>query len=45
MVTIINVEDAYQVALKAEDKFSRKQNQRVIGRSQSRGKSIAQDRV
>jgi hypothetical protein len=45
MVTIRNVEDAYQIALKAEEKLTRKQSQRGRGRSQSRGKEIAQDRV
>jgi hypothetical protein len=38
------VEDAYQMALKAEEKLSRKQGQRGRGRSQPRGKSVAQDR-
>jgi hypothetical protein len=38
MMTIINVEDAYQVALKAEEKLARKQGQRGRGRSLSRGK-------
>jgi hypothetical protein len=44
MVTIQTVEDAYQMALKAEEKLSRKQSQRGRGRSQPRGKSVAQDR-
>jgi hypothetical protein len=44
MVTIRTVEDAYQMALKAEEKLSRKQGQRGRGRSQPRGKSVAQDR-
>jgi hypothetical protein len=39
MVTIRTVEDAYQMALKAEEKLSRKQGQRGRGRSQPRGKS------
>jgi hypothetical protein len=39
------VEDAYQMALKAEEKLSRKQGQRGRGRSQARGKTIAQDRT
>jgi hypothetical protein len=38
------VEDAYQMALKAEEKLSQKQGQRGRGRSQARGKSVAQDR-
>jgi peptidyl-tRNA hydrolase len=33
MVTIRNVEDAYQVSLKAEKKLARKQGQRGRGRS------------
>ena len=45
MVTIRNVEDAYHIALKEEEKLARKQGQRGRGRSQRRGKAIAQDRV
>jgi hypothetical protein len=45
MMTLRNVEDAYQMALKAEEKLSRKQGQRGRGRSQARGKTIAQDRT
>jgi hypothetical protein len=41
MVTIRNVEDDYQVALKAEEKLARKQGQRGRGRSQRRSKEIA----
>jgi hypothetical protein len=44
MMSLQNVEDAYQMALKAEEKLSRKQGQRGRGRSQARGKTIAQDR-
>jgi hypothetical protein len=44
MVTIRTVEDAYQMALKAEEKLSRKQGQRGRGRSQPRGKAVAQDK-
>jgi hypothetical protein len=44
MMTIRMVEDAYQMALKVEEKLSRKQGQRGRGRSQARGKSVAQDR-
>jgi hypothetical protein len=44
MMSPCNVEDAYQMALKAEEKLSRKQGQRGRGRSQARGKTIAQDR-
>jgi hypothetical protein len=39
MVTIRNVEDDYQNALRAEENLVRKQGQRGRGRSQSRGKS------
>ena len=45
IITIRNVEDAYQIALKAEEKLARKKIQRGRGRSQSRGKEITQDRV
>jgi hypothetical protein len=41
MMTLRNVEDAYQMALKAEEKLSRKKGQRGQGRSQARGKTIA----
>jgi hypothetical protein len=44
MATIRTVEDAYQLALKAEEKLSRKQSQRGRGRSQPKGKSVAQDK-
>jgi hypothetical protein len=44
MVTIRKVEDAYQMALKAEEKLSQKQGQRGRGRSQSRDKAIAQEK-
>jgi hypothetical protein len=44
MLTIRMVEDAYQMALKVEEKLSRKQSQRGRGRSQPRGKSVAQDK-
>jgi hypothetical protein len=40
MMTIRNVEDDYQMALKAEEKLTRKQGQRAKGQSQSRGKEI-----
>jgi hypothetical protein len=45
METIRTVEDAYQMDLKAEEKLSRKQSQRGRGRSQPRGKSVAQERT
>jgi hypothetical protein len=44
MVTIRTVEDAYQMALKAEEKLSRKKGQRGRGRIQTRGKAVAQDK-
>jgi hypothetical protein len=40
-----NMEDAYQMALKDEEKLSRKQGQRGRGRSQTKGKTITQDRT
>jgi hypothetical protein len=45
MLTIRTVEDAYQLALKAEEKLSRKQGQRGRGRSQPRGKAVAQENI
>jgi hypothetical protein len=45
MVTICTVEDAYQMALKAEEKLSRKKVQRGQGRSQPRGKVVAPERA
>src|ERR1700677_2388410 len=45
MVTIRTVEDAYQMALKAEEKLNRKQGQRGRGKSQPRGKAVAQERT
>jgi hypothetical protein len=44
MVTIRTVEDAYQMALKDEEKLIRRQGQRGRGRSQPRGKAVAQER-
>jgi hypothetical protein len=45
MVTIRNVEDSYQISLKAEEKLARKQGQRGRGRIQSRGQAVSQNRV
>jgi hypothetical protein len=44
MMSLQNVEDAYQMALKVEEKLIQKQGHKGRGRSQSRGKKIAQDR-
>jgi hypothetical protein len=44
MVTIRTVEDAYPMALKAEEKLSHKQGQRGQGRSHPRGKVVAQEK-
>jgi hypothetical protein len=44
LATIRMVEDAYQLALKVEEKSSRKQSQRGRGKSQPKGKSVAQDK-
>jgi hypothetical protein len=41
MMTIRNVEDAYLVAMRAEEKLARKQSQRGRGITQSRGKEIS----
>jgi hypothetical protein len=43
METIQTMEDAYQMALKDEEKLSRKKSRRGRGRSQPRGKSVAQE--
>jgi hypothetical protein len=45
MVKIRNVEDSYQIASKEEVQLARKKGQRGRGRSHSRGKEIAQDKV
>jgi hypothetical protein len=44
MENIRTVEDAYQMALKVEEKLSRKLVQRGRGRNQPRGKAIAQEK-
>jgi hypothetical protein len=44
MATIRTMEDAYKMALKDEERLSCKQGQRGRGRSQSRGKAVAQDK-
>jgi hypothetical protein len=44
LVTIQTVEDAYQLALKVEEKLSHKQSQRGRRRSQPKGKAVAQDK-
>lgn len=44
MVTIRMVEDSYQMALKAEEKLSRKQGQRGRGRSHPIGKGVSQEK-
>jgi hypothetical protein len=44
METILMVEDAYQMALKAEENLSCKKIQRGRGRSQPGGKAVAQDK-
>jgi hypothetical protein len=43
MVKITNVEDSYQISLKAEDKLARKQSQRGRDRILKRGKEITHD--
>jgi uncharacterized protein YjbK len=45
MMTVRNVEDSYQMALKVEEKLDQKQGQRGRGRSQNRGKAITQDKI
>jgi hypothetical protein len=44
LATIRTVEDAYQLALKDEEKLSRKQSQRGRGKSQPKGKVVAWDK-
>ena len=44
MMTIQNVEDAYQMALTAKEKLSQKKSQRGRGRIHRRGKTVVQDR-
>jgi hypothetical protein len=44
LATFQTVEDAYQLALKAEEKLSCRQSQRGKGRSQPKGKSVSQDK-
>jgi hypothetical protein len=44
MVTIRTVEDAYLMALKAEEKLRCKKSQRGRGRSQPRGKAVSHER-
>jgi hypothetical protein len=44
MKAIRTVEDAYQMALKDEEKLSRKQGQRGRGRSHPKGKLVAKDK-
>jgi hypothetical protein len=45
MATVRMVEDAYQMALKAEEKLARKKSQQNRGRSLNRGKGVAQDKA
>jgi hypothetical protein len=45
MVTVRIVEDAYQMALEAEEKLARKQSQQNRGRSLNRGKGVSQDKA
>jgi hypothetical protein len=45
MMSVRTVEDAYQIALKAEEKLSRKQSQRGRGRSVNKGKGVAHDKA
>jgi hypothetical protein len=47
MMSVRTMEDAYQFALKAEEKLARKQNQRGKGRSPvlNKGKGVAHDKA
>jgi hypothetical protein len=44
MMTMRTMEDAYQVALKAEEKLARKKSQRNRGKSPSRGRGIVREK-
>jgi hypothetical protein len=44
MMSISTVEDAYQVALKAEEKLARKKSQRNRGGNSSRGKGTSREK-
>jgi hypothetical protein len=43
MVTVRTVEDAYQVALKEEEKLARKQSQKNRGKNPTRGKGTTRE--
>jgi hypothetical protein len=45
MMSMRTVEDAYQIALKVEEKLARKQSQRNRGRSPNKGKGVAHDKA
>jgi hypothetical protein len=45
MMSVRIVEDAYHIALKAEEKLARKQSQKNRGRSPSKGKGVANDKT
>jgi hypothetical protein len=45
MATVRTIEDAYQIALKAEEKLARKQSQQNRGRSLNRGKGVSHDKA
>jgi hypothetical protein len=45
MMSVRTVEDAYQIALKAEEKLARKQSQRNRGRSPNKGKGVSHDKA
>jgi hypothetical protein len=45
MMKVRKVEDAYQIALKAEEKLARKQSQQSRGRSLNRGKRVSHDKA
>jgi hypothetical protein len=45
MMSVSTVEDAYQAALKAEEKLARKQSQRNIGGNSSRGKGTNREKL
>ena len=45
MMSVRIVEEAYQYALKAEEKLARKQSQQGRGRSSKKGKGVTHDKA
>ena len=45
MMLVRTIEEAYQYALKAEEKLARKQSQRGRGRKPNKGKGVSHDKA